>query len=179
MERHPDVELLRSESLFEGRIFDLLAESVRLPSGLRQDLTVVAHGGAVAVAPRLADGRLLVVHQYRHAVGDWLLEIPAGRLEANEDPLEAARRELEEETGHRARRWEPLRTFFPAPGFCSERMTLYLAEELEAIPGGGKASDDDEEIEVLALEPAAVIERTRDAKTLIAALLLCGANAQR
>ena len=174
MERHPRVERLASEKLISGRIFDVLSERVRLPSGLEQELLVVDHGGAVAIAPVLPDGDLVLVDQYRHAAGDWLLELPAGRLEEGEDPLVAARRELEEETGHRAATWRELTQFLPAPGFCSERMTLFLAKDLETVRGGGLAADPDEEIELVRLSPLEILKsgRVRDGKTLLAAALL-------
>lgn len=171
--RHPDVELLGSELLHEGRIFRLLRESARLPSGLRQDVDVVDHPGAVAIAALDAEGRLLLVRQYRHALGEWLVELPAGRREEGEEPLEAARRELEEETGHRAARWTHLREIVPAPGFCSERIQLFLAEDLEAVPGGGLDQDDDEELELLRRTPAELLAGDwTDGKTLVAAALL-------
>jgi ADP-ribose pyrophosphatase len=173
MNRHPGIEVERSERVFRGPIFDVVVESLRLPSGLEQELAIVDHRGAVAVAPLDEQGRLLLVRQYRHATGDWLLEVPAGRLEPGEEPLAAAKRELEEETGLRAGSWERLTEFFPAPGFCSERITLYLATELAAVPGGGLASDDDEEFSYERLPPAEVLRRSPpDAKTLLAAALL-------
>jgi ADP-ribose pyrophosphatase len=173
MDRHPRVELLRAETLLRTRVFDVVEESVRLPSGLEQQLFVVDHPGAVCVAPLLPTGELLLVRQYRHAAGDWLLEIPAGRLEQGEDPLAAARRELEEETGRRAGRWEHLETFFTAPGFCSEVMTLFLAADLAEVAGGGLAADDDEEIELVAVAPRDLIGGANgDAKTILAAAVL-------
>jgi len=173
MHRHDDVELLSSTLLHEGRIFRLLAEEVRLPSGLLQSIDVVAHPGAVAIAALDDEGRLLLVRQYRHALGEWFTELPAGRLEAGENPLDAARRELEEETGHRAERWSLLRELVPAPGFCSERIQLFLAEGLVAVPDGGLAADDDEELEILRQTPAEVLAgELRDSKTLAAAALL-------
>lgn len=171
MERHPDVELVRSDRVHRGQIFDVRRETVRLPSGLEQTIDAIDHPGAVAVVARDARGRLLVVRQYRHATGRWLVEIPAGRLEAGEDPRTAAERELEEETGYRAERVELMREFFPAPGFCSERMTLFAAHGCTRLPGGGRPSDDDEELEVDWIDPREVLaERAQgDAKTLIAA----------
>lgn len=173
MNRHPKVEVRSSERVFEGAIYDVVVEGVRLPSGLEQELAVVDHQGAVAVAPLTADGRLLLVRQYRHACGDWLVEVPAGRLEAGEDTLTAAKREFEEETGYRAESWELLRAFFPAPGFCSELITLYLATDLSPVPGGGLEADSDEEFDYVRLTPEEVLASDcRDAKTLIAATLL-------
>ena len=162
----------RSELLLHGRVFDVVAASIRLPSGLAQDLWVVQHPGAVAVAPLLETGEFLLVRQYRHAVRDWLVEIPAGRLEPGETPLAAAKRELEEETGFRARRWEELTSIFPAPGFCSERITLFEARVLEAPSGERLTADPDEELELVRMRPEELLEgATRDAKTLLAAAL--------
>lgn len=181
MRRHPLIELLRQRTLVHGRVFDVLEESLRLPSGLQQELVVVDHPGAVAIAPRLPSGELLLVRQYRHAAGEWLTELPAGRLEAGEDPETAARRELEEETGHRAERWEERREIIPAPGFCSERIHLFVADDLVEIPGGGRPADEDEEIELVRARPEEILAGDyRDAKTLVAAaLLLCEAKERR
>ena len=173
MKRHPDIEVRSSETVFKGAIYNVVVDAVRLPSGLEQKLAVVDHHGAVAVAPLTDEGRLLLVKQYRHACGDWLVEVPAGRLEPGEDTLTAAKRELEEETGFRAKNWELLRAFSPAPGFCSELITLYLATELEAVPGGGLDCDSEEEFDYVRLTPAEVLASDNcDAKTLIAATLL-------
>ncbi len=172
MKRLPEV--ISSQSLVRGPIFDVALETVRLPSGRVQSLHIVRHPGAVGIAPVCEGGELLLVRQYRHAAGEWLVEIPAGRLEAGEDPLAAARRELEEETGHRASRWEVLTRFLPAPGFCSERMTLFAARELENAPAGALPPDPDEEFELLRLRPEEILQsdEVRDAKTLLAAALL-------
>ncbi len=164
------MERISSEVLLRGPIFDVVAEHLRLPSGREQNLHVVRHPGAVAIAPLLGSGELLLVRQYRHAAEDWLLEIPAGRLEENEDPLAAAVRELEEETGHRAKNWEVLLRFLPAPGFSSELMTLFLARDAEpvAVP---RAPDPDEEFELLRRRPEEILSggEVHDAKTLLAA----------
>lgn len=181
MKRHPDVRLHASERLFEGRIFDLVSESIQLPSGLRQELVVVDHPGAVCIAPVLASGELVLVRQYRHAAGDWLTEIPAGRLEPGESPETAARRELEEETGYRAADWRRASDFLAAPGFCSEVLTLFLARDLTPVPGGGLPQDDDEELELVSLTPEAILAAAgdgtvQDAKTLVAAALVLRAR---
>jgi ADP-ribose pyrophosphatase len=173
LDRHPSVKVDSSRKVYEGRIFDLVRESIVLPSGLRQELTIVDHPGAVAIAAVDANGDLLLVRQYRHACGDWLLEVPAGRVEVGEDRLAAAMRELEEETGHRARSWEVLREFFAAPGFCSERLTLYLARDLVRVESGAKEKDHDEELDVVRRAPQSMFDADiRDAKTLIAAAML-------
>lgn len=159
----------RTETLLSGRVFDVVRTQLTLPSGVAQDLLVVEHPGAVAIAALDERGELLLVRQYRHAARDWLLEIPAGRLERGETPLAAAQRELAEETGHRARRWRELATFLPAPGFCSERIHLFEARELEPGPA---QPDADEELELTSLAPERVLELACDGKTLLAAALL-------
>ena len=172
MQRHPDVHLHGTEILLRSRIFDIVREQVELPSGLRQDLVIVDHPGAVCIAPVLPDGRLLLVRQYRHATGEWLVEIPAGRLEEGETPEAAAARELEEETGHQAGSLALLRTLWPAPGFCSEAIRLFLARDLVALADGGRPADEDEELELVRWSPQEVLARCADAKTLAAAALV-------
>ncbi len=166
----PRPVLERTEVLLRGAVFGVVASSLRFPSGLVQDLWVVEHPGAVAVAPVLESGELLLVRQYRHAALDQLLEIPAGRLEPGEAPLDAARRELEEETGHRASSYLELCSFFPAPGFSSEKLTLFEARGLTA---GDPHPDQDEELTLVTLRPEQVLAVACDAKTLLAAALLC------
>jgi ADP-ribose pyrophosphatase len=163
-----------AEVLLRGKIFDVVATELTLPSGVAQNVWVVEHPGAVAIAPVTAAGELLLVRQYRHAAREVLLEIPAGRLERGEAPLAAARRELAEETGMRAASWRELYTFLPAPGFCSERIFLFEARGLEASPTGPDAArpDADEDLEVLSLPPERVLAVARDGKTLLAAALL-------
>lgn len=178
MNRHPDIHLISSELLHSTRIFELRREVLSLPSGLRQDLTIVDHPGAVAIAAELDDGRLVLVRQYRHAIGDWLVELPAGRLEAGEDPLLAARRELEEETGYRATDWRKLAEFFAAPGFCSERMTVFHARGLSPVGGDRRPHDADEELELVLRSPRELLASpSPDAKTWLAAALLANPTA--
>lgn len=172
MNRHPAIELLRSTRIWSGRIFGVLRERIRLPSGLEQDLSIVEHPAAVAVAAVDGEGRLLLVRQYRHAAGDWLIELPAGRLEPGEEPLEGARRELEEETGFRAATWRELTRFYTAPGFCSELMHVFLATDLE-LAELARVKDPDEEFEHLRMHPCELLRHgCKDAKSIVAAQLL-------
>jgi ADP-ribose pyrophosphatase len=166
------VELLSTRVVHEGFVFDVVRDRLRLPSGLEQEIEIVVHSGAVAVAALDSQGRLALVRQYRHPASDWLVEIPAGRVEEGEDRLAAAKRELEEETGLRARSWNLLREFYAAPGFCSERLSLYVAEDLEDVREGRLAHDADEELETLFAPLDVVLRDAQDAKTLIAAALL-------
>ncbi len=170
MQRNEKIEVLASREEWSGRVFKIVRERLRLPSGLEQDLAVVEHPGAVAIAALQSDGTLVLVRQYRHAAGDWLIEVPAGRLERGEDPLSAAKRELEEEAGMRAGNWVHALEFYPAPGFCSERMHLFLATQLTPAGDGRRAPDPDEELDIVAMLPRDVLSAPiKDAKTLIAA----------
>jgi ADP-ribose pyrophosphatase len=173
LQRSPAVRVTSSRIVHPGRVFDVVRETIVLPSGLEQTLDIVDHPGAVAIAAVDARGDLLLVKQYRHACGDWLLELPAGRVEPGEDRLVAAMRELEEETKHRARHWEVLKEFFAAPGFCSELLTLFLARDLVAVGEGALEKDADEELEIVRRAPQSLLAGdVRDAKTLIAASML-------
>lgn len=127
-----DVELLASSQLYDGSVVDLRLEKLRLPNGLEIELEIVRHQGAAAVVPVTSDGKVLLVRQYRYATGDWLLEVPAGKLDdGTEAPEACARRELEEETGFRAGSLESLGWIWTTPGFTDEKIWLYLATDLE------------------------------------------------
>ncbi len=146
----PDSRLISSQRVYEGRIFDVTVDRVRLPQGHEATLEVVRHEGSVVLVPIAADGRLLLVRQYRHAVGRFLWELPAGSLESGEDPEAAAARECQEELGLIPGRIERLQTLFPTPGFCTEAMTYFQVTDLrEPGPDDPAAhQDEDESIEV-------------------------------
>jgi ADP-ribose pyrophosphatase len=171
---HPVRE--ESETLLRGRIFDVVASRLEFPSGLRQELWIVEHPGAVAIAPVNAAGELVLVRQYRHSARDAILELPAGRIEAGEPALAAARRELSEETGLSARKWRPLARFLAAPGFSSEWITLFEARDLTPGPS---SPDEDEELEVVTRPLEAVVREAQDAKTLLAAWMLLAQASKR
>jgi len=165
------MKLKRSEEIYHGRVITVRRDLVEA-EGTERAWDVVAHPGAVVVLA--VDGEeLLFVRQYRYAAGESLLELVAGTCEPGEEPLSTADRELQEEAGFKAGRLTPLCEFYSAPGFCSERLHLFLAEELtpSRLP-----MDDDEEItlERYTLDEAlrmALAGELRDAKTLAGVLL--------
>ncbi len=116
--------------LHRGRVFELSRENVTLANGVTIDLDVIRHPGAAAIVPLLNDATVVLIRQYRHAVGGEIWEIPAGTLDRGEDPLHCASRELTEETGFAAGRWQPLGEIVPVPGYSSERIHLFLAAGL-------------------------------------------------
>ncbi len=179
MKRNPKAVIRSSQIVFRGRVFRVrrdwveepaLRGAARRPAAMRE---VVEHAGSVVVLPVFPDGRVLLVRLYRHAAGDFLWELVAGHIEADERPLHAGRRELMEETGYQARRFERLLTFFPTPGFLTEQMHLYRATGLCA---GRARPEADEDFEVRAF-PRGELERLvrrgelRDGKTLVGVLL--------
>jgi ADP-ribose pyrophosphatase len=135
------VKVLSSRILHRGPVFGVRRDRVVEPGGVPVTREVVTHPGSVVVLPVFADGRLLLIRQYRHAVGQFLWELVAGRVEPGEGPLSAARRELLEETGYTARRFRKLLDLFPTPGFVSENMVLYAAEGLRPGPARPEADE--------------------------------------
>ncbi|HMD74623.1 MAG TPA: NUDIX hydrolase [Steroidobacteraceae bacterium] len=127
-----------------GRVVDLCTERVRFPNGREEDLDLIRHPGAAAVVAVDNANRVCLVRQYRHAVEDFLWEIPAGKLDAGEAPELCAIRELKEEAGVVAKRWTSLGIFFSAPGIFNEIIHLYLARDLEI---GAPNPDVDEDLE--------------------------------
>ena len=166
--------VLKSKTLFRGRVIQLKVEQVVEPGGIRTTREVVCHPGSVVVIPRLPDGRVLLVRQYRHAVRDSLWELVAGGIEPGESPRQSAQRELREETGYRARTLKSLLEFYPSPGILSEKMHLVEARDLRL----SKAQPDtDERIElglftVKELMNMARSNEIQDAKTLVGILWL-------
>jgi len=168
----PRAKILDTKVLYTGPVFGVRRDRLIEPGGVRVTRDVVTHTGSVVLLPLLPGNRILLVRQYRHAVGQFLWELVAGRIERGEAPLAAARRELMEETGYTARRFHKLLDVFPTPGFVSERMIIYSAEGLRA---GRATPEEDERIEARAftwrqVEAMLRSGKLRDAKS-IAALL--------
>jgi ADP-ribose pyrophosphatase len=134
-------KLISTQEIFKGRIIDVQVDTVCLPDGNTAQREVVKHPGAVVVLPLTDKKEVVLVRQYRHATGEILLELPAGKIDPGEEPLACARRELEEETGYRAAELTVLTSFYSSPGFCDELIRLVLAKGLTR----GKACPDAEE----------------------------------
>ncbi|MBZ5694876.1 MAG: NUDIX hydrolase [Acidobacteriia bacterium] len=135
------LRVLSSTVLCTGRVFSVRRDQVVEPSGLEATREIVVHHGSVVVLPVLPDGRIVLIRQYRYAAGQYLWELVAGHKEPGENPIAGAHRELQEETGYRARRIKRLLDVFPSPGLLGERMEIFLAEGLTK----GKARPEDDE----------------------------------
>jgi len=158
----------KKQILRKGRVFNVTVENVTLSNGYTLDLEVIRHPGASAIVPVLDGDRVLMLKQYRHAVGRLIWEIPAGTFDGKEDPLICAQRELTEETGYTAGQWDPLGTIIPVPGYSDETIHLFMASVLSRAR---QALDQDEILEVHPLPIAQVVEMIKsgeiqDAKTI-------------
>ena len=162
-----------SKEIFDGRILHLFDDSVQLPNGQSASREVIRHVGAVCVIPLLSDGRVIVERQFRYPIDQVMTEIPAGKLDSpDEDPLEAAKRELREETGYVADRFIHLGVFYPAAAYCDEKINMYLALDLHE---GDQDLDPDEFLTVLTVPLQELVDdvmsgKITDAKTQTAVL---------
>jgi ADP-ribose pyrophosphatase len=171
--------LIRAERIYTGRVLNLDADTVEFPDGSTGQLEMIRHPGASAVLPFLddpadADPQVVLIRQFRHAADDFIYEIPAGRLDAGESPQSCAVRELAEETGYTAARYDPLLTIFTTPGFTDERIHLFLATGLQP---GAHQREADEFLELHRFRWSEVLELVKagkigDGKSLAAILFV-------
>lgn len=165
-------KIISSQKVFEGRVFNVTVDTVR-EGDLTYQREVVHHHGSAVILPIFDDGTVALVRQYRHPAVRYLLEAPAGTLEDGERPDDGAARELQEELGLTAGRMEKLSEFFVSPGFCEEKMWVFLASDLTQGP---QQLEDDENLEVVRLPIGDALEmitsgEIQDAKTIIALML--------
>src|SRR6266478_6448169 len=170
--------LISSKLAYKGKVFSVFSEKVIEPGGATNTRDIIRHNGSVVIlavdeSKNPQDPDIIFERQYRHAAGQFLIELPAGRVEPGEAPLTAAKREMIEETGYRAKRWTLLTKYFASPGFLGEWMQIYLARD---IRDGISTPEPDENIEVFRLplsEALALIaaNKIHDGKTLISLML--------
>jgi len=170
--------VLSSEVVFTGPLFRVLHDKIIEPDGFETERDVIRHNGSVVIlaldnSKNKKNPWVVMERQYRHAANQFLWELPAGKIEAGEDPLEAAKRELAEETGYRAKKWKPLVEYYASPGFLGEAFKVFVAEGLAP---GDTAPDEDERIELRLVKLSEVLEMIEkgaihDGKTLSGVLL--------
>ena len=168
-------KLVSSKLAFKGKVFNVFTETILEPGGHKATRDIIRHNGSVVILAvddsiNPSDPEVILERQYRHAAGQYLIELPAGTRNPNEPPLAAAKREMIEETGYRARRWTMLVKYFASPGFLGEWMQIYLAQDIRQ---GKAALEDDEHLEVFRLPLSKVMKMVaageiHDGKTLIA-----------
>lgn len=164
---------LSGVSVYDGNLLHVRRDEVVLPNGRTASREFIRHPGAVAVVPVTDDSKVVVERQFRYPLGQVILEIPAGKIDPGEDTLAAAKRELEEETGYTASKWECIGTFNPSPAYTDELITLYLARDLKA---GHDRMDEDEFLNVELMDLQELVSlifrgEVPDGKTQTAVLL--------
>jgi len=171
-------QLVSSKIVYQGSLFRVLHDKLIEPGGKESERDIIRHNGSVVIlavdkSKNKKDPWIVVERQYRHAAKQFLWELPAGKLDAGEEPLVGAQRELEEETGYRAKKWKPLIEYYGSPGFLAESMKVFLAEGLVA---GDAHPEDDEDIEFRLVKLSDVVKMIekgaiKDGKTLCSVLL--------
>ena len=181
------VKVFSSKRMFHGRVFDVYSDRISEPGGIPHIKDVIRHSGSAVILPvqypaagsKSAEPQILLERQYRHAAGRYLWEIPAGRLEPGESPLIAAKRELAEETGFRARRWSRLIRYYASPGFLAETMQVFLAQDIRP---GIAHPEPDEKIALLQIPLSELLRLIRagkilDGKTILSVLFFASTRA--
>jgi ADP-ribose pyrophosphatase len=169
------IEMLSSKISYKGPLFSVHTDYVLEPGGVESRRDVIHHSGSVVVlaideSENRRDPYVLIEEQYRHAAGQYLLEIPAGRKEPGEKELPAAKRELLEETGFKAKRWTKLVRYYASPGFLGEWMQIYLARDLVA----GRAMPEEDEYILLRRIPLSALIKSIDAGKILDGKTLIG-----
>ena len=155
-------KLLRSERLYTGKIVNLVVDHVKYNSGNEAVREIIEHPGGSVVLAVFENNDILFVKQYRYPIGGEVIELPAGKLDAKEDPQHCAERELQEETGYAAQRWTKLTTIMTTPGFCNERLHIFMAQDLSLSPLGQALEEGEQTITLLRVplaEAVAMVER--------------------
>ncbi len=176
--KHPNAveTAVSTNTLYHGAIIKVRKDEVQTVDGSVHGREVVEHPGGAAVLATLDTGRILLIRQFRYALGQYLYEFPAGKLDAGENPADSIRRELLEETGYEAKIWEEITYMYTTPGFCNEKIYLYRADGL--VLSDQERSQEDENIELLEAAPEEIARMIRnreiiDAKTICLFGLVC------
>jgi ADP-ribose pyrophosphatase len=168
--------LLRREKKYRGKIIDLTIDHLQYPSGTESIREVVEHPGGAVIVPLFDNNDLLLVRQYRHPIGEPVIELPAGKLDRGEDPLLCAQRELREETGYRSDAWTRVTTLWTTPGFCNEVLHIFCAEQIVMSPQGQALEEGEATMTLLRTPFATALTmidagEIRDAKTIAGILM--------
>lgn len=169
-----NLKLLKRETLYEGKVFNIIVDQIEYPSGNKGVREVVEHTGGAVVLAVFPDKKIILLKQHRYPIGKVIYELPAGKLRKGEDPVHCAGRELTEETGYVAGRMEKITAIFTSPGFCSECLHIYLATDLKFTQQHLEEGEEQIEVEIVALDNA--IEMIKqgeivDGKTIVGIML--------
>ena len=164
-------KLTNSKTLFEGKVFNLKVDEIEYDSGNKGIREVIVHPGGAVVIPVTNEGKLVMVTQIRYPFQTTLLEFPAGKLDIDEDPLDCAIRELEEETGYKSGKVNKLGKIYTAPGYCTETLHIYVAQELKK--GDHKREEGEQEMEVFELSLEEIEKKINNGE-IVDAKSICG-----
>ncbi len=164
-------KLTNSKTLFEGKVFNLKVDEIEYDSGNKGIREVIVHPGGAVVFPVTNEGKLVMVTQIRYPFQTTLLEFPAGKLDIDEDPLDCAIRELEEETGYKSGKVNKLGKIYTAPGYCTETLHIYVAQELKK--GDHKREEGEQEMEVFELSLEEIEKKINNGE-IVDAKSICG-----
>jgi len=170
------LKLIKRNRVYDGRVFKTIVDEVEYPSGNHSVREVAEHPGGAVVLAVFGDKQILLIKQHRYPIDKFIYELPAGKLNDGENPLNCAKRELEEETGYLATSWKKLTSIYTSPGFCSEVLHIYLATDLFKAPDGRKLEEGEESISVEIVPLAKTIsmielQQITDSKTICGILL--------
>ena len=168
--------LKKRNKIYEGRVFTTIVDEVEYQNGNRTIREVAEHIGGAVILAAFTDNRIILINQHRYPLDKFIWELPAGKLNAGEDPLHCAQRELEEETGYNAKEWNKLTSIYTTPGFCTELLHIFLATDLSGAPGGRRLEEGEETMtmKIIGLETAITMiehQEITDGKTICGILL--------
>ncbi len=166
-------KVLRTEKKYAGKVFDLIVDEIEYPSGNRSVREVASHPGGAVIAPVLADHSLILVKQYRYPIRQFIYELPAGKLNPGEEPAVCAQRELQEETGYTAGTLRLRTSIYTTPGFCNERLHLYVATGLEPSERGQQLEEGEASLTLEIVPFARALGMIKD-REIVDAKSICG-----
>lgn len=170
------LKLLSRNKIYDGKVFNVIVDNVEYPSGNQSIREVAEHSGGAVILPLFPDKSIILIKQHRYPLNEYIWELPAGKLKEGENPLECAKRELEEETGYSAKQWQKITSIYTTPGFCNEILHLYLATQLFPTGEGQKLEEGEQSLTLKIIplaEAIAMIEQgeIRDGKSICSILI--------
>jgi len=171
-----EYKLIKRNKVYDGRVFKTVIDEVEYISGRRTIREVAEHPGGAVILAAFPDKKIILINQHRYPLNKFIWELPAGKLNKNEEPLDCAKRELEEETGYLAEDWKPLTSIYTTPGFCTEQLHIFIARDLSKAPGGRKLEEGEltMTVQVFPIEKAIQMiedQEINDSKTICGILL--------
>jgi ADP-ribose pyrophosphatase len=167
------LKLLNRKIIYKGKVFNTIVDDVEYESGNRSIREVAEHPGGAVIFAAFPDSSLILIKQHRYPIDKYIYELPAGKLDPNETPLDCAKRELEEETGYKANVWQKLTAIYTTPGFCNEQLHIFMAQDLYPAENGRNLEEGEQTMTVEILPLQAVIDMI-EKQTIVDGKSICG-----